>query len=208
MYLSGPMTGLPNYNAAEFDRFSKIYRAQGFKVLSPAEMDNGYYDGTYEYYLKRDIAALISGDAPIHRVYMMPNWHKSKGAQLEKHIAQTIGIEIWDAATGQPYKESTVQEAHRLVHGDRGVAYGHPFDDMGRTARMLNALLADKLAFKLTQRDVWQIMACVKLSRERNSPKRDNRVDLGGYAETGEMIEDMAKTRGIDLNVMVPIKKA
>jgi len=200
IYLSGPMTGLPNFNAAEFNRFAEIYRSKGFIVVSPAEMDNGDYSGTYAYYLKRDIAVLISDVEPIHRMYLLPNWHKSKGARLEKHIAEIIGITMYDAVTGQLWEESTAQEAHRLVHGDRGVAYGHPLDDMGRTAGMLNHLLRDKLGKQLNARDVWQIMACVKLSRERNSPKRDNRVDLAGYAETGEMIELEAEARGINLN--------
>ena len=200
IYLSGPMTivGPPDYNAAEFKKWAEIYRARGWRVLSPPELDHGDFSQPYAHYMKRDIRVLASEG--VDRIYMLPNWQQSKGAKLEKHIGEVLGVEIWDVLTDAPLAESTAQEAHRLVHGDRGAAYGHPLDDMGRTAGMLNALLHDKLHLALNARDVWQIMACVKLSRERNSPKRDNRVDLGGYAETGEMIETEAIKRGISLD--------
>jgi len=86
--------------------------------------------------------------------------------------------------------ESIAQEAHRLVLGDRGAAYGHPIDDFGRTAGMLNALLGAKLSSPLTEEDVACALICVKLSRERNHPKRDNVVDIAGYAITLEMVKE------------------
>jgi len=80
---------------------------------------------------------------------------------------------------------SVLREADRLVHGDRGDDYGHPLDDFGRTGRMWGAILdiPDVSAEK-----VGLCLAALKLSREANRPKRDNRVDLAGYAETLEMI--------------------
>jgi len=87
-----------------------------------------------------------------------------------------------------PSNESILQEAQRLVHGDRGNNYGHPFDDFGRTAGMVSALLQHKLREPLTQEDVAMMMVCVKLSREANRPKRDNRVDVAGYAEALDMV--------------------
>lgn len=206
IYLSGPMTGLPNYNAEEFDKYAAKYRAEGFSVISPAEMDNGDYSKSYEYYIRRDIQALL--DQNVTRMYMMPGWHSSRGAQLEKHIAETVGILIYDAETGEPYKESAMEEAHRLVYGDRGDQYGHPLDDHGRTAGMLTHLLSDKLKFKLNARDVSMIMTCVKLSRERNKPKRDNRVDAAGYCETLDRSMTEAERRGIDLMKLEPLDGA
>lgn len=81
--------------------------------------------------------------------------------------------------------ESILQEAHRLTHGDRGAAYGLPHEDYGRVAQMFNALMAPKLKAPLTAHDMALAMCCVKLSRQVNSPKRDNMVDLAGYAWVG-----------------------
>lgn len=93
-----------------------------------------------------------------------------------------------------PERESVLQEAQRIVHGDRGVDYGHPSVDFGRTAGMLTALFAHKLreGARFEATDVGLIQICVKLSREVNRHKRDTLVDIGGYAETVQMIHDVA----------------
>jgi Domain of unknown function (DUF6378) len=84
--------------------------------------------------------------------------------------------------------ETCLQEAQRLVYGDRGAAYGHPIDDYTRTAGMVSAMLAAKLKEPLTAEDLCMVMCCVKLSRQVNKPKRDNMVDLAGYAECTDRI--------------------
>lgn len=103
--------------------------------------------------------------------------------------------------------ESIAQEAHRLVLGDRGEAYGHPIFDMTRTADMLTALLRDKLrpGQRLEAEDIAQAMICVKQSRERNQHKRDNQTDTAGYALTKEMIgEWRAANPGVDPRDVFP----
>lgn len=82
--------------------------------------------------------------------------------------------------------ESILQEAQRLVHGDRGADYGSPLDDFQRTATLFNTLRGTGL----TAEDVALFMVCVKLSREANKHKRDNLVDLCGYAETLMMVKN------------------
>ena len=82
--------------------------------------------------------------------------------------------------------ETILQEASRLVHGDRGASYGSPLDDFTKTATLFNTLRGTSL----TAEDVAIFMMCVKLSREANKHKRDNLVDLCGYAETYMMVKD------------------
>lgn len=74
--------------------------------------------------------------------------------------------------------ESILQEAQRLTHGDRQQAYGNPFDTYDRAAAITNILLNTQL----TAADLAVIMLAVKLSRESFGPKRDNRVDIAGFA--------------------------
>ena len=100
---------------------------------------------------------------------------------------------------GEP--ESVAQEAHRVVNSDRAEAYGHPIFDMTRTADMLTAILRDKLrpGTRLEAEDVCQAMICVKQSRERNKPKRDNQVDIAGYALVAEKLKEWRDANpGID----------
>lgn len=86
--------------------------------------------------------------------------------------------------------ETILQEAQRLVHGDRGADYGHPIDDFRRTAGMWSALWREKLLPHATlgPEDVAMGMICLKMSREQYRPKRDNRTDIAGYAETLDMV--------------------
>lgn len=90
---------------------------------------------------------------------------------------------------------SILEEAKSLVHGDRGQQYGSPLDDFGRTAGMISSLLKDKLLSPITEEEVAMIMICVKLSREYNRSKRDNRVDIAGYAETLDMVVNEREER-------------
>jgi hypothetical protein len=87
--------------------------------------------------------------------------------------------------------EPILDEARRLVYGPREHAYDHPRRDFTRTVGMLNALFAAKLREPLTPADFALIMICCKLSREVFRHKRDNVVDIAGYAETlGRVVEE------------------
>jgi hypothetical protein len=93
--------------------------------------------------------------------------------------------------------ETILEEAQRLVHGDRGANYGHPIDDFTRTGRMWGAILAEWAkdpTRPVPPRVVALCMVALKISREVNAPKRDNRVDGAGYFETADMVvEEEAK---------------
>lgn len=86
--------------------------------------------------------------------------------------------------------ESILGEAERLVDGPRGADYGHPHEDFSRTAGIANILFSHKLREPLTASDVALFMVGLKLSREVNHPKRDNRVDGAGYLYCLDKIRD------------------
>jgi hypothetical protein len=60
---------------------------------------------------------------------------------------------------------------------------------------MVSAMFAHKLKAPLTAEEVGMFMCCVKLSRQVNAPKRDNLVDLAGYAETVQWCLDEREAR-------------
>lgn len=84
---------------------------------------------------------------------------------------------------------SILTEADGLVSGARREAYGHPFDNFTAIAKMFTVLLEP--AFKrgsVTAEEAAMCMLAVKLCREINAPKRDNRVDMAGYAKVLDLV--------------------
>lgn len=94
-----------------------------------------------------------------------------------------------------------LEEANSLVHGARQGDYGHPLDDFSRTAKMWSAILGHEV----TPEQVGLCMCAVKLSRQVNKPKRDNLVDLAGYAATVDMVLEEKNKRATDVETFGPI---
>lgn len=190
LYVGGPMKGIQDFNFPAFFEAEERFAQAGWLVTNPARMDrelDGFdettqHAQTHEHYMRRDLPAVAACDA----IALLPGWRNSRGANDELYVARACGLEVLDAVTMAPIREESVlEEAQRLVHGDRGAAYGHPLDDFGRTGRMWGAILGIP---DVPPEAVALCMVAVKLSREVNHPKRDNRVDGPGYWETADMI--------------------
>ena len=67
---------------------------------------------------------------------------------------------------------------------DRGMDYGHPTDNMQRTARLLSAYLE----VPIMDYQVAGIMVLVKLARTMETPKVDTYLDLCAYGAIMGMI--------------------
>ncbi|RME72846.1 MAG: hypothetical protein D6781_01550 [Verrucomicrobia bacterium] len=79
---------------------------------------------------------------------------------------------------------SILAEAEACVLSARQAAYGHPAENFARTARLWSVVLETAV----TPEQVALCMILVKVARELHAPKRDNRVDIAGYAQTLEMV--------------------
>lgn len=79
-----------------------------------------------------------------------------------------------------------LEEANEITSRDRQDDYGHPIHDFARTGAMWSAVLG----IEVTPQQVGLCMLLVKVSREVNKHKRDNLVDLAGYARTIEMVHE------------------
>mgnify|MGYP000666759562 CR=1 FL=1 len=195
LYLAGPMSGIPAYNFPAFHAAAADLRARGHEVWSPGENDiaaDGFNPETdtarpMRHYMARDLPAVLDSDA----VAVLPGWRKSSGCRIECFVAESCGIPVLDASTLEPITETVCQEAQRLVYGDRGETYGHPLDDFSKTATMWAVLIGAPV----TAEQVALCMIALKMSRQMYQPKRDNMVDIAGYAECLQRIVDERKTR-------------
>lgn len=90
-----------------------------------------------------------------------------------------------DLSSDSP-RAKVLQEAESLITGDRNASYGTPTQNFQNTADLLNVQFGHKLKERFTATDVAMIMIQLKMARLIASPnKRDNWVDLAGYAACG-----------------------
>ncbi len=109
IYLAGPMSGLPDYNFPEFNRWAALLRDQGYEVVNPAEMDGGDTSRPREYYMRRDLPHLFA----VNAIYLLPGWRMSRGVHTELTVARAIGLPAVEAATGQVYTPEEIDDALR-----------------------------------------------------------------------------------------------
>lgn len=134
----------------------------------------------------------------------------SPGMQLEREKARQIGIPVWQIMSREylaifdlgldlfeeqtrigAVDETVLQEADRLINGDRQASYSNPLDDFTATGRIFAAVLTGFLGFEVPDipaEYVALMMVGVKLSRESRHFKRDNRVDGPGYWGCEDMV--------------------
>ncbi len=87
IYLSGPMTGLPDLNYPAFHAQAARLRALGFNVENPAENPE---QETWQEYMRWALAQMLTCDT----IALLPGWVDSRGATLERYIAGQIGMRI------------------------------------------------------------------------------------------------------------------
>lgn len=89
LYLSGPMTGLPDFNFPAFNAEAARLRELGYDVVNPAEI-NQEQNTTWHECMRNDLKALLDCDA----LALLDGWQQSAGAHLEMHVAHRVGIHI------------------------------------------------------------------------------------------------------------------
>lgn len=83
IYLSGPMTGLPDYNRAAFAHWASRISEGGDIALNPGVLPDGLTDNEY-----MDIccAMLRSADS----IMLLEGWENSPGARAEWALAEKL----------------------------------------------------------------------------------------------------------------------
>lgn len=104
--------------------------------------------------------------------------------------------------------ESVLQEADKIVGGARQKDYGHPIDNFGRVAELVNAYLTAVTAVftKLTEEQVVDLLILLKIARLMNGHHTDSVMDIAGYAKVRFMITDERKKRESDpFDIVAPV---
>lgn len=110
IYISGPMTGLPNDNRPAFREMAATLRSLGHEVVSPDELDTTHGPrNSHAEYMRRDIPLLATCDA----IVTLPGWGLSVGARAEVYNAELMGIPHYRLVDGT-----------LVSHGDSGLYIG------------------------------------------------------------------------------------
>lgn len=188
IYISGPMTGLPDNNNAAFNEAADRLNKAGWTVINPAALDAALDKTTKKStprsaYLRRDVEYLLTCEW----IYMLPGWQNSPGARLEHLVAIETGMEVFyadDAEVGNPPE---LQASYLVRNGERQKVYGHPRRDFNRTALMWSGILG----VEVTAHDVALMMAALKISRLKSTPEHaDSVVDLIGYVVAYDRLKE------------------
>lgn len=188
IYISGPVTGMPNKNREDFNRATNIWEYAGFEAINPLDCEHN--DGkTWAECVRHDLEKLLKCQS----IAMLPGWDKSRGAKLEHYIATELGMSVYSAFSlekhepgSDPNHDASITTlAYNLVHGDRRKVYGHPLDDYTKTAKLFSGILG----IDVTPEQAILCMIGVKLSRLVQSPDhRDSIIDIAGYAECLDLV--------------------
>ena len=91
------MTGIPDLNYPLFNAVERWLEDQGYTVQNPASnhVTGLSGDELWREYMRLSLRQISYCD----RVILLPGWEKSKGASLEKHIADALGLPTTELAT-------------------------------------------------------------------------------------------------------------
>ena len=104
IYISGPMSGVEDFNYPAFRDAADWLRSEGHEPVSPAESDreHGLVPGTdmetfsvtdeaRAAYLARDLPILLGCDG----VLVLPGWEYSVGASVEVFVASSVRLPVY-----------------------------------------------------------------------------------------------------------------
>lgn len=96
IYIAGKVTGLPIHEVTmKFGTAQKQIEEMGFIALNPLELVNDW-KATWQNAMKICISKLATADA----VVLLDNWEQSKGAKIEKQLADDLDIPTFNNTKG------------------------------------------------------------------------------------------------------------
>ena len=98
MFLSGPMTGIEDYNFPLFDRVAKELEDKGVEVVNPARICRKFKRESVlssKEVFNKMIDEQQVAEMECNAILLLPGWENSKGVRLELKTALNLGLEIY-----------------------------------------------------------------------------------------------------------------
>lgn len=89
LYIAGPMTGLPELNYPAFFAAEEQLQAVGYETLNPAP-NKPEGEPSWLAYMRMSLIQISQADG----IALLPNWWSSKGARIEQHLANSLGLPV------------------------------------------------------------------------------------------------------------------
>lgn len=183
VYISGPMTGIEQFNYPEFFDVESKLAEQRFTVLNPArvdeqhamhgkcgECDYGRKKHDWRWYMRRCIVLLADADG----VATLRGWQQSKGATAEVALAQALGLPVmpwqsWVLRAIQEDDPTMRPGVHRIRRGEGEPKelIVHMLVEDGRGMRTFCGTKGNTNAAKTEEWDLVNCQRCIKKKRGR-----------------------------------------
>ena len=111
VYVSGPMSGLPELNATAFDEAAEALRELDYAVCNPIETSQQLGKLSHAEYLRFDFQRVLEADFLV----ALDGWEDSVGARAEILMAIRMGTKVWDWATWGQYNLITEDDVTSAI---------------------------------------------------------------------------------------------
>lgn len=108
IYLSGPMTGIEDYNYPLFDYVSERLRGLGHRVYNPTEHSSAHilkHEGNLKNLYTRIIFASYCSFICLEAdtIVLLPDWITSEGVTVERKLAHICGLDqfLWESISDE-----------------------------------------------------------------------------------------------------------
>lgn len=97
IYISGPITGIPDLNKNEFEKYENILTRTGYEVVNPLKLIKENEKYQWQHYMSIDISMMMTCDT----IVVLDNWSQSRGAKIEVSLSYFLGKRVLVAKTMQ-----------------------------------------------------------------------------------------------------------
>lgn len=101
VFISGPMTGIEDWNHPLFNMVALELRGSGYSVCNPAEFYDGDQTRARAEYMRKSFEGLLESEM----VFLLPGWQDSEGALVEAAAGVQLGLLVTELVPTDNFEE-------------------------------------------------------------------------------------------------------